>query len=49
VVAASASFKDIQGGLPKDLLAYRNNLLSELEVHLSEGKPAETFIEKYKL
>lgn len=49
VVAASASFKDMQGGLPKDLLAYRNNLLSELEVHLSEGKPAETFIEKYKL
>lgn len=49
VVAASASFKDMQGGIPKDLLTYRNNLLSELEVHLSEGKPAETFIEKYKL
>ena len=50
VVAASASFRDAQGGqLPKDLFEFRNNLLSELEVHLSEGKPAETFIEKYKI
>jgi hypothetical protein len=50
VVAASASFKEAEdGGLPKDLFEFRNNLLSELEVHLSEGRPAETFIDKYKI
>lgn len=50
VVSASITFKQMDGGgIPKDLLQYRNSLLDELEVHLGEGKPAETFIEKYKI
>jgi len=50
VVAASATFKDSAGGnLPKDMLEFRNNLLIELEVHLADGKPAESFIDKYKI
>lgn len=50
VVAASATFKDSAGGnLPKDILEFRNNLLIELEVHLADGKPAESFIDRYKI
>ena len=50
VVSASITFKQMDaGGVPKDLLQYRNSLLDELEVHLGEGKPAESFIEKYKI
>lgn len=50
VVAASASFKDAQkDSEPKDLIEFRNNLFIELEMHLADGKPVETFIEKYKI
>lgn len=50
VVSASITFKQMDGGgVPKDLLQYRSNLIDELELHLGEGKPAETFIEKYKI
>lgn len=50
VVAASATFKESAGGnLPKDMLEFRNNLLIELEIHLADGKPAESFIERYKI
>ena len=49
VVSASITFKQMDGGVPKDLLKYRNDLLEELELHLGEGRPAETFIEKYKI
>jgi len=50
VVAASSTLKDSQsGGVPKDLLDFRNKLIIELEMHLADGKPAETFVEKYKI
>ena len=50
VVAASASFKEASGSaLPKDVLAMRNKILAELEMHLADGKPPESFIEKYKI
>lgn len=50
VVAASASFKEASGNaLPKDVLEMRNSILIDLEMHLAEGKPAESFIEKYKI
>lgn len=50
VVAASASLKEARGSSEsKDLIAFRNSFLIDLEVHLSEGKPVESFIEKYKI
>ena len=50
VVASSATFKEAKSQeVPKDLLEFRNNFLIELEIHLSEGKPVESFIEKYKI
>ena len=49
VVSASITFKQVEGGVPKDLLQYRAQLIDELEEHLGDGKPAETFIEKYKI
>ena len=49
VVSASITFKQVEGGVPKDLLQYRAQLIDELEMHLGDGKPAETFIEKYKI
>ena len=50
VVAAAASFQDARGNaLPKDMLEMRNNLLIELEMHLADGKPVDSFIEKYKI
>jgi hypothetical protein len=50
VVAAAASFKEARNGEePKDLVEFRNKFLIDLEVHLSDGKPAESFIEKYKI
>lgn len=49
VVAAAASFKDARGdALPKDMLALREKLIVELEMHIADGKPVDTFIEKYK-
>ena len=50
VVAASSTFKSMGGsGESKDLIEFRNNILIELEIHLADGKPAESFIEKYKI
>jgi len=50
VVAAASTFKESKSGdLPKDLIEFRNNLILDLEIHLSEGRPAETFIDKYKI
>ena len=50
VVAASASFQQAnKNNIPKDILELRNNLMIELEMHLADGKPAESFIEKYKI
>ena len=49
VVAAASSFKDARGNaLPKDMLAFRENLIIELEMHIADGKPVDSFIEKYK-
>jgi hypothetical protein len=49
VVAAASSFKDARGNaLPKDMLAFRENLIIELEMHVADGKPVDSFIEKYK-
>jgi hypothetical protein len=48
VVAAASSFKDARGNaLPKDMLAFRKNLIIELEMHVADGKPVDSFIEKY--
>jgi CRISPR/Cas system CSM-associated protein Csm5 (group 7 of RAMP superfamily) len=50
VVAASATFKEATGqALPKDVVDMRNKILSELEMHLAEGKSAESFLERYKI
>jgi len=50
VVAASSTFREMGGfGESKDLIELRNNILVELEIHLADGKPAESFIEKYKI
>jgi len=50
VVAASSTFKDLGGsGESKDLIEFRNNILIDLEIHLADGKPVESFIEKYKI
>lgn len=49
VVSASISFRDMDGGIPKDLIKYRSDLMEDLELHLMDGRPVETFIEKYKL
>jgi len=50
VVAASSTLRDSKSkGMPKDLLDFRNKLIIELEMHLGDGKPVETFIEKYKI
>jgi hypothetical protein len=49
VVAAASSFKDARGNaLPKDMLVFRENLIIELEMHIADGKPVDSFIEKYK-
>ena len=50
VVAASATFKESKGSPEsKDVLELRNKILLDLEIHLADGKPAESFIEKYKI
>lgn len=50
VVAASATFKDVKGSSEsKDVIELRNKILLDLEIHLADGKPAELFIEKYKI
>jgi hypothetical protein len=50
VVAASATFKEATGEvMPKDVADMRNKILSELEMHLAEGKTAESFVERYKI
>lgn len=50
VVVASNTIKEAKSGdIPKDLVEFRNNLIIELEMHLSDGKPAESFVEKYKI
>lgn len=50
VVAASSTFRESSGASEsKDLLELRNKLLIDLEVHLADGKPVESFIEKYKI
>lgn len=50
VVAASSTLKESKSNdVPKDLLQFRNNLIAELEMHIGDGKPVESFIEKYKI
>jgi hypothetical protein len=49
VVASSSTFKDLSGGESKDIIEFRNNLLIELEMHLADGKPVDSFIDKYKI
>lgn len=50
VVAASATFKDVKGSSEsKDVIELRNKILLDLEIHLADGKPAELFVEKYKI
>ena len=50
VVAAASSFKEATGqALPKDVAAMRDRIIDDLEMHLAEGKPAESFVEKYKI
>jgi len=50
VVAASSTFRDSSGNAePQDLIEFRNKLLIDLEIHLADGKPVESFIEKYKI
>ena len=50
VVAASASFRQAQENIiPKDVVETRNNIIAELEMHIGDGKPVESFIEKYKI
>jgi len=50
VVAASSTFKQSTGSSEsKDLIEFRNKLLIDLEMHLADGKPAESFLEKYKI
>ena len=49
VVAAAASFQEARGdALPKDMLELRNKIIIELEMHIADGKPVDSFIEKYK-
>lgn len=49
VVAAAASFQEARGdALPKDMLELRNKIIVELEMHIADGKPVDSFIEKYK-
>ena len=49
VVASSSTFKSLSGGESKDIIEFRNNLLIELEMHLADGKPVDSFIDKYKI
>jgi len=50
VVAASSTFRESTGSSEsQDLIELRNKLLIDLEMHLADGKPAESFIEKYKI
>jgi hypothetical protein len=50
VVSASISFKTYrEEHTPKDVLEVRNKLIEELELHIGDGKPVESFIEKYQL
>lgn len=50
VVSASISFKTYkEENTPKDILETRNALINELELHIMDGKPVETFIEKYQI
>jgi len=50
IVAGSASLRESQSQhMPKDMLALRSKIISELEMHIGEGKPVESFIEKYQI
>lgn len=50
VVAASSTFRESAGtSESKDFIELRNKLLIDLEIHLADGKPVESFIEKYKI
>ena len=50
IIAASASFKQARDqGIPKDVIEIRSKLISDLENHMSNGKPIDSFIEKYKI
>ena len=49
VVSASVSFKAYREEvIPKDLLEFRKQFIQELDSHLLDGKPVESFIEKYQ-
>jgi len=50
VVSASVSFKNYrEENTPKDVLEVRAKLINDLELHILDGKPVESFIEKYQL
>ena len=50
VVAGASTFKEAKNdSLPQDVLAFRDKFIVDLEIHLSDGKPVETFLEKYKI
>jgi len=50
IVSASISFKTYkEENTPKDILETRNQLINELELHIMDGRPVETFIEKYQI
>lgn len=49
VVSASVTFKAYrEQALPKDVVEFRSKFIDELESHLLDGKPVESFIEKYQ-
>mgnify|MGYP001410456548 CR=1 FL=1 len=50
VVAGAMSFKSYrEEHMPKDVLELRQQLIGDLELHILDGKPVESFIEKYKI
>jgi predicted transcriptional regulator len=50
VVSASITFKNYkEENTPKDVLEIRSKLIGDLELHILDGKPVESFIEKYQL
>ena len=50
VVSASISFRSFRDeNTPKEVLEIRSKLIADLEFHIIEGKPVESFIEKYQL
>lgn len=50
VVAASSTFKDLKANvIPQDIIDERNRIFTEIQIHLAEGKPIESFLEKHNI